>query len=164
MSVPPAPMQHAKVGPNDLHDTFAAMIRRRMLPIAFSGAAVLAIVVAPGVLPTKAAAVTAKPGTKPGPTSAEIEKRADALLARMTLDEKIDYLGGADGFYIRAVKRLGLPALRMADGPFGVRTVGPSPAYPAGIGLGASWDVALANRVGAAIGRDARARGVQIML
>src|SRR3954468_24289238 len=129
MSVPPAPMQQAKVGPNDPHDTFAAMIRRRMLPIAFSGAAVLAIVVAPGVLPTKAAAVTAKPG----PTSAEIEKRADALLARMTLEEKIDYLGGADGFYIRAVKRLGLPAFRMADGPFGVRNVGPSTAYPAGI-------------------------------
>ena len=78
----------------------------------------------------------------------------------MTLDEKIDYLGGADNFYIRAIKRLGLPAFRMADGPFGVRNVGPSTAYPAGIGLAASWDVALANRVGAMIGRDARARGV----
>jgi len=149
------------------------MISRRMLPIVFRGAAVaavaavFAVVVATFVavldlgalLPRAAAAMP-----KPSPTAAEIEKRADALLARMSLEEKIDYLGGADNFYIRAVKRLGLPALRMADGPFGVRNVGPSTAYPAGIGLAASWDVALANRVGAAIGRDARARGVAIML
>ena len=80
-----------------------------------------------------------------------------SILARMTLDEKLDYLGGADGFYVRAVPRLGLPAFRMADGPFGVRNVGPSTAYPAGIGLAASWDTALASRVGASIGRE-RAR------
>jgi beta-glucosidase len=149
------------------------MISRRMLPIVFRGAAVAAVVAVFAVvvatfvavldlgalLPRAAAAMP-----KPSPTAAEIEKRADALLARMSLEEKIDYLGGADNFYIRAVKRLGLPALRMADGPFGVRNVGPSTAYPAGIGLAASWDVALANRVGAAIGRDARARGVAIML
>jgi beta-glucosidase len=108
----------------------------------------------------KAAAVT----PRSAPTPAEIDKRADALLARMTLEEKIDYLGGVDNFYVRAVKRLGLPAFRMADGPFGVRNVGPSTTYPAGIGLAASWDVGLANRVGAMIGRDARARGVHVML
>jgi beta-glucosidase len=136
------------------------MIPRRMLPIALSGAAVLAVVADLGALVTKAAAVTAQTG----PTTTEIEKRAEALLSKMTVEEKIDYLGGVDNFYIRAVKRLGLPAFRMADGPFGVRNVGPSTAYPAGIGLAASWDVALANRVGAEIGRDARARGVQIML
>jgi beta-glucosidase len=98
------------------------------------------------------------------PSAAEIDKRADSLLAKMTVEEKIDYLGGVDNFYIRAVKRLGLPAFRMADGPFGVRNVGPSTTYPAGIGLAASWDVKLAGRVGAMIGRDARARGVHIML
>ncbi len=97
-------------------------------------------------------------------TSAEIAARADAILARMTLDEKIDYLGGADAFYIRAIPRLGLPAFRMADGPFGVRNVGPSTAYAAGIALAASWDPPLAGAVGAAIGRDARARGVHVML
>jgi beta-glucosidase len=107
-----------------------------------------------------AAAVT----PKTPPTAVEIDRRADALLAKMTLEEKVDYLGGVDNFYIRAIKRLGLPAFRMADGPFGVRNVGPSTTYPAGIGLAASWDVALAGRVGAMIGRDARARGVHIML
>jgi beta-glucosidase len=104
----------------------------------------------------------------PAPAAAEIAQRAEArvesILARMTLDEKIDYLGGVDTFYVRAVPRLGLPAFRMADGPFGVRNVGPSTAYAAGIALAASWDRDLANRVGAAIGRDARARGVHIML
>jgi len=104
----------------------------------------------------------------PAPAAAEIAQRAEArvesILARMTLDEKIDYLGGVDTFYVRAVPRLGLPAFRMADGPFGVRNVGPSTAYAAGIALAASWDRDLANRVGVAIGRDARARGVHIML
>jgi len=95
---------------------------------------------------------------------ADVDKRANAILAKMTLEEKIDYLGGADGFYVRAVPRLGLPAFRMADGPFGVRNVGPSTAYAAGVALAASWDPALVSAVGAAIGRDARARGVHVML
>ncbi|HEY6478104.1 MAG TPA: glycoside hydrolase family 3 C-terminal domain-containing protein [Polyangia bacterium] len=125
------------------------MLARRMLPLA---AALFVLL--------KAAAVT----PKSPPTAVEIERRADALLAKMTVEEKIDYLGGVDNFYVRAIKRLGLPAFRMADGPFGVRNAGPSTAYPAGIGLAASWDVGLAQRVGGMIGRDARARGVQVML
>jgi beta-glucosidase len=125
------------------------MFLRRMLLLAFAGA-VLA----------KSSAVTSKSPA----TAAEIDKRAEAILGKMTLEEKIDYLGGADGFYIRAVPRLGLPAFRMADGPFGVRNAGPSTTYPAGIGLAASWDVGLTERVGAMIGRDARARGVAVLL
>jgi beta-glucosidase len=94
----------------------------------------------------------------------DVEKRADALLARMTLEEKLDYIGGVDTFYVRAVPRLGLPAFRMTDGPFGVHKLGPSTAYAAGIGLAATWAPALAQEVGGAIGRDARARGVHVML
>ncbi len=94
----------------------------------------------------------------------DVEKRADAILKRMTLDEKLDYLGGVDGFYIRANPRLHLPALRMADGPLGVRNVGPSTAYAGGIALAASFDTDLAGRVGAMLGRDARARGVHFLL
>jgi beta-glucosidase len=116
--------------------------------------------------PARAAAPTAPPApvTSPVPTAAEVEKRVAGILGRMTLEEKIDTIGGVDSFYVRANQRLGLPALRMADGPFGVRNVGPSTAYAAGIALAASWDRDLATRVGAMIGRDARARGVQIML
>ena len=103
-------------------------------------------------------------GAAPSPAAAEIDRRADAILARMTLDEKVDYIGGADVFYVRAVPRLGLPAFRMADGPFGINKLGPSTTYAAGIALAAAWDPALALAVGASIARDARARGVDILL
>ena len=93
-----------------------------------------------------------------------IDKRAEAILKKMTLEEKIDYIGGVNGFYVRAVPRLGLPALKMSDGPIGVRCYGPSTAYAAGIALAASWDTDLAHRVGAMIGHEARARGVHFML
>jgi beta-glucosidase len=94
----------------------------------------------------------------------EIDKRATAILKKMTLHEKLDYIGGINGFYIRGIPRLGLPEFRMADGPIGVRNFGPSTAYAAGIGLAASWDEELAHQVGAMIGKDARARGVHFLL
>jgi beta-glucosidase len=94
----------------------------------------------------------------------DTDKRARAILKKMTLDEKLDYIGGTDDFYVRGIPRLGLPPLKMADGPLGVRNVGPSTAYAAGIGLAATWDEDLANRVGAMIGKDARARGVHFLL
>src|SRR5690348_17835143 len=59
------------------------------------------------------------------------EERARDLVARMTLEEKIDYIGGDRGIYIRAVPRLGLPEIKMSDGPQGCRHWGPSTAYPA---------------------------------
>lgn len=94
----------------------------------------------------------------------QVDKRARAILKQMTLDEKLDCLGGVDDFYIRGIPRLGLPPLKMADGPLGVRNLGPSTAYAAGIGLAAGWDEDLAHRVGAMIGKDARARGVHFLL
>src|SRR5215471_5519698 len=102
------------------------------------------------------------PAAPPHPT--DIDQRVESILKRMTLEEKIDYIGGVRSFYVRAVPRLGLPALRMADGPIGVRNYGPSTAYAAGIALAASFDVDLARRVGPMIGRDARARGVHFLL
>jgi beta-glucosidase len=94
----------------------------------------------------------------------DIEKRAEAILAKLTIEEKVDLLGGVNGFYIRGIDRLQLPSFKMADGPLGVRNFGPSTAYAAGIALAAAWDVDLANRVGMLIGRDARARGVHFLL
>jgi beta-glucosidase len=97
-------------------------------------------------------------------SSPEIERRVDKLLGQLTLEEKIDLLGGVDGFYIRAVPKIGLPRLRMADGPFGVRNYGPATTMAGGIALAASWNPALVERAGGEIGRDARARGVHFML
>lgn len=95
---------------------------------------------------------------------AEIEKRVDALLGKMTLEEKISLLGGVNDFYTKAIPRLGIPSFRMSDGPLGVHDYGPTTAYPADILLAASWDPDLARRVGASMGRDARARGVHFIL
>jgi beta-glucosidase len=92
-------------------------------------------------------------------------QKALALTEQMTLQEKINYIGGT-GFAVRAVPRLHLPALQMSDGPMGVRSNSgfPSTVYAAGIGLAATWNPALAERVGAGIGKDARARGIHFML
>ena len=92
------------------------------------------------------------------------EEKVEELLSQMTLQEKLDYIGGYKGFYIRGVERLGLPQIKMSDGPLGVRNYGPTTAYPASIGIAASWNRELANKFGVAMGRDARARGVHIIL
>lgn len=97
--------------------------------------------------------------------TASDRQKAAAITQQMTLQEKIDYIGGT-GFAVRAVPRLHLPALEMSDGPIGVRSNQgfPSTVYAAGIGLAATWNPGLAEQVGAGIGRDARARGIHFML
>jgi beta-glucosidase len=92
------------------------------------------------------------------------EKKIEDLIGKMTLEEKIDFIGGYHDFHIRAVPRLGIPQTNMADGPVGVRNYGPSTAYPAAINLAASWDTMLAQRVGNAIGKESRARNNHFML
>jgi beta-glucosidase len=92
-----------------------------------------------------------------------IEARAEAMLKQLSLEEKIDLIGGVNDFYIREIKHIGLPALKMSDGPMGVRNYGPSTTL-GGVGLAATWDPELARRVGETIGQDARARGVHFML
>jgi beta-glucosidase len=99
----------------------------------------------------------------PSATTPAVEGRVDALLKQLSLEEKIDLIGGVHDFYIREIKHIGLPALKMADGPFGVRNYGPSTTF-GGIGLAATWDPELVGRMGAVIGQDARARGVHFML
>jgi beta-glucosidase len=101
----------------------------------------------------------------PVPLSPAIKQKADAILSKISIEEKIDYIGGT-GFAIRAMPNLGLPSFEMSDGPYGVRSNAgfPSTTYAVGIGLAASWDRDLAERVGAGIGKDARARGIHYML
>jgi beta-glucosidase len=97
-------------------------------------------------------------------TKAEIERRVDSILSQMTSEEKIEIIGGINDFYTRPIPRLGIPSLKMSDGPMGVHDYGLTTAYAAGIALAAAWDVDLAHRVGAAMGNDARARGVHFIL
>jgi beta-glucosidase len=98
------------------------------------------------------------------PAPADVDARVEAILSKMTLEEKIDFISGVDGFYVRGIPRLGVPRFRMADGPVGVRNYGPATAMAGGIALAATWDPQLAVRVGTEMGRDARAKGVHFLL
>ena len=100
----------------------------------------------------------------PLPDSAAIEQRVDSMLSKLTLQQKIDLIGGYNDAFIRAVPSVGFPELKMSDGPEGVRTWGPATAYAGGIALAATWDPDLAGRMGICLGQDARARGVHILL
>jgi beta-glucosidase len=94
----------------------------------------------------------------------QIEARVEALLAKLSLDQKIDLLTGTQDMYIQAMPEIGMPRIKLSDGPTGVRVWGPSTAYPAGIALAATWDPDLVERIGHSLGKDARARGVHILL
>lgn len=93
----------------------------------------------------------------------DAETRVNALLAEMTLEEKIALLYGETAMSLRAVPRLGIPALQLADGPLGIRW-GKATAFPAPIAMAASWDPELVGRFGAAIGREYRNKGRQVWL
>jgi beta-glucosidase len=68
-----------------------------------------------------------------------VEKRVDDLLAKVTLDEKIDLISGDTPFRTHSIPRLNIPFFQMADGPVGAHIPAPTIAYAAGIGLAASW-------------------------
>jgi len=95
-----------------------------------------------------------------------VERRVNHLLFKLTQDEKIGLLSGDgfDGMSTGSIPRLGIPKLLMADGPQGIRAHGPACSFPSGIALAATWDQKLAYEYGAAIGREARARGIHIQL
>ncbi|MDP4176409.1 MAG: glycoside hydrolase family 3 C-terminal domain-containing protein [Bacteroidota bacterium] len=93
---------------------------------------------------------------------ASVEKRVEDLLRRMTLQEKIDLLGGT-GFATKPIARLGIPELKMTDGPLGVRWE-KSTAFPAGIALASTWDPSLVEQIGKAIGREVKSKGRHVIL
>ncbi len=139
------------------------MKRKQLFILTWLGISCFALAqsLAPSASPLGAPSVTSN---NQAAQEKDVERRVEGLLQKMTLEEKIDLLSGRRDFYTLAIDRLGIPALKMADGPMGVRNYGPSTAFPAGIGLAATWDIAMARRIGAAMGQDARARGVNILL
>ncbi len=58
----------------------------------------------------------------------DFDKRVESILSRMTLEEKITYIGGINDFFIRPMPRVGIPELKMSDGPMGVHDYGPTTA------------------------------------
>jgi beta-glucosidase len=101
------------------------------------------------------------------------DSRVDALLGQLTLDEKLTLLEGSQeaaatnqyqAGYLPGIPRLGIPSLRLADGPPGVATRQPSVGMTGTMGVAATFSQQDARRNGAVIGRDARALGVDVVL
>ncbi len=101
------------------------------------------------------------------------EARIDGLLKQMTLEEKMDLIRGdvepaatnqGQAGYLPGVPRLGIPPLRMADGPPGVLTRVAGQAQTATMGVAATWSVKDAEQNGVAIGREARSLGIDVVL
>ena len=100
----------------------------------------------------------------PTPDSPAIEAQAHAMVAKLTLEQKIELLGGIKEMFTRPMPSIGLPQFKMSDASLGVRTWGPTTAYAGGVALAASWDPDLARKIGESLGRDARARNVNFLL
>lgn len=102
--------------------------------------------------------------------------QAADLLAQLTLEEKASLCLGSDMWHTAAIPRLGIPAVMVADGPHGLRRQPdagdpaalsgslPATCFPTASALGSSWDPDLVRRVGDAIGVEARAQGVDVVL
>ena len=88
--------------------------------------------------------------------------------ASLTLEQKVSLLAGADIWHSVAVPDAGVPAIRVSDGPAGVRGTswaGPASAsFPCGTALGATFDRDLVRRVGEALGREARSKSAGVLL
>ena len=103
-------------------------------------------------------------------------KDAKAILDRMTLEDKVALCSGASFWETKAFEKYGVPALFMCDGPHGLRRqesdadmLGvnesrPATCFPTAVSTAASWDPALLAQIGAAIGEEAKAQGVGLVL
>ena len=115
------------------------------------------------------------PHATPSPTDsdlAEFTSRARELVQKMTLEEKASLCSGRDFWSTKPIERLGLASMCLTDGPHGVRKAAdtnftnsaPATCFPTASALACSWDVDLVREVGEALGREAQALDVQILL
>ncbi|MFG2343119.1 beta-glucosidase family protein [Streptomyces phaeochromogenes] len=138
-------------------------VSRRSVLRLLSGATAVALAATAGP-PSLAHAATARRQPAAGPC-------VEGLLTKLTLDEKLSLLHGAtdpkalgQAGYVPGVERLGIPPLRLADGPAGVRVKQHATALPAPVLLAAAFDPGLARRYGQVIGREGRALGQDVLL
>ena len=99
-----------------------------------------------------------------------------ALVARLTLEEKASLCSGSDFWHTQGIDRLGIPAIMLTDGPHGLRKQAgesdhlglndsvPATCFPSAAGLGSTWDRDLLRRVGEALGAEAQANDVAVVL
>jgi beta-glucosidase len=104
-----------------------------------------------------------------------VTRDLDELLRQLTFDEKVRLTCGADDWSTHPVERLGVPAVRMTDGPNGARGLALAAdagstetpramCVPCGSALGATWDPVLVEEIGALLGAEARRRSCRILL
>ena len=106
---------------------------------------------------------------------ANIAKKIDQLVSKMTLEEKALLTSGRDAWSTQPIERLDIPYIWMADGPHGLRRApttdtwgygnqAPATCFPTASALSASWDMDLLKEVGAALGVESNALGVDLLL
>jgi beta-glucosidase len=103
---------------------------------------------------------------EPDPETGELVAR---LVARLTLDEKIQLVTGRDFWSTYPLEAIGLRSMVFSDGPSGVRGRSwderdPSLNLPSATALSSSWDPDIARRYGAAVAVEARRKGVDVIL
>ena len=90
------------------------------------------------------------------------------LIQDLTLREKISLMSGFNSWYTNKIDRLGIPSIKMSDGPNGVRgdsNSGKSSAcFPCAISIGSTWDMDLINQLGIALGEEAKVKDVDVLL
>jgi beta-glucosidase len=92
----------------------------------------------------------------------------DAILAQLTLAELAGLLGGSDVWHTTGVPRLGVPTMRVTDGPAGARglsfTGKASVNVPCGTALAATFDPIIVEEIGHLLGLETRAKGARVLL
>ncbi|HEY0753759.1 MAG TPA: glycoside hydrolase family 3 C-terminal domain-containing protein [Ktedonobacteraceae bacterium] len=92
------------------------------------------------------------------------------LLHQLTLEEKVSLLAGANFWETVPIERLGIPAIKVSDGPNGARGSGGftdgvrAACFPVGIALASTWNLALVERIGQALAQEARTKGASVLL
>ncbi len=95
-----------------------------------------------------------------------LEDRVEDLLSRLTLGEKVALMAGSASFTLHGVERLGVPPVRVTDGPTGVRSNEGEAAtvFPVGVAMASTWNPDLTREVAAAIAREALALDNRVVL
>lgn len=96
--------------------------------------------------------------------------KADSLVNIMSLEEKIEIIGGHDIFFTKGYEKYGIPAIRFSDATQGISLIDytdhleKSVAFPAPIMLASTWNTDLSFRYAESIGEEARAGGITVLL
>ena len=92
----------------------------------------------------------------------------DQIIDKLTLKEKISLLSGFNSWYTNKIEEKNVPSIKMSDGPNGVRgdsNSGKSSAcFPCAISIGSTWDLKLIKNIGIALGEEAMAKDVDVLL